>query len=246
MEPPVTLEQYRMSIDNIDEKITELLKERFCVSARIGEYKKKNNIPVTDSGREDIVKAKLRERCGDGPSTERIVSIYEEIMAESRLLQRKILGNYYIIGMPGCGKSTVGKELAARLGRTFIDADDFFEETVGETPADVITSKGEKDFREKESEILRTLRESTDSVIALGGGAVTVPANREILGGDCLIIYLTRELDRLETKGRPLSASVGVKELYEARHSIYEAWADMTVKNDDDPGSTVDSIIRKL
>lgn len=246
MEPPVTLEQYRMSIDSIDEKITELLKERFCVSARIGEYKQKNGIPVTDLGREDIVKAKLRARCGDSPYTERIVGVYEQIMVESRRLQRKLLGNFYLIGMPGCGKSSVGRELAKRLGRTFIDADDFFEETVQKSPSDVITSVGEMQFREKETEIIGTLAQSERAVIALGGGAVTVGRNRELIGEDALIIYVTRDLAKLEVDGRPLSAAYGVEELYEKRHGMYEAWADMTVSNVGSLAETVDSIIRAL
>lgn len=246
MEPPVTLEQCRMNIDYLDEKIVELLKERFTVSARIAEYKQTHNVAVTDGGREEKVKERVRSLCGEHAYTDRIVELYDSLMAQSRKLQRKMIGNIYLIGMPGCGKTTIGKELAGKLGRSFIDADDFFEYVNGSSPSEVIGSEGEGDFRRKESEVLKTIAASQRSVIALGGGVVTVEKNREILGEDCLIIYIKRSLDRLETKGRPLSMQKGVKELFEKRQGFYESWADMSVDNDGECEETVEKLIRML
>lgn len=246
MEADDSLEMYRRNIDDIDDKLVALLKERFALSTRIADYKQAYALPVLDSGREQRIIERIRYLCGEQPCTDRIVGLYGALMRESRILQRKLSGNYYLIGMPGCGKSTVGRELALKLGRTFIDADDFFEELNGQTPADIIGTFGEQSFRRKESEVLQSITGSSHSVVALGGGVVTVPENRAILGEDCLIIYVRRPLDKLELEGRPLSLQKGVWELYDTRHELYEAWADVTADNDGEALQTVDRILEML
>ncbi len=137
--------------------------------------------------------------------------------------------NVILIGMPGCGKSSVGKLLAQLLDRPFYDADTEFFNMHGITPAEAIQSLGEPRFRDMELAVLEHLGKMSGTVIACGGGAVTREENYRPLHQNGVIIYLTRDLDKLSTKGRPLSQGGGVEALYLARKDAYEGFADLTV-----------------
>lgn len=152
--------------------------------------------------------------------------------------------NIVLVGMPGCGKSTVGRLLAERLCRPFIDADDYFTEKFGRTPEQVIRADGEARFRDLETASLADVTKKSSVVIACGGGAVIRPENRELIRQNGVCIYLTRDLDRLATEGRPLSA--GGRErlaaLFEARDPLYRAAADAVVPLNEDAASCADAI----
>ncbi|MBQ8849923.1 MAG: shikimate kinase [Clostridia bacterium] len=154
--------------------------------------------------------------------------------------------NIIMIGMPGCGKSTVGKRIAGTEGRPFFDADDEFTKMYGVTPAETITSQGEDKFREMEHEVLEKLGKESGTVIACGGGVITREYNYAPLHQNGTIVYLRRELSRLETNGRPLSQSRPVEELYAARREGYERFADLTVDSTEVPDATAMIILEML
>lgn len=139
----------------------------------------------------------------------------------------------WLIGMPGCGKSTVGKKLAAKMKKNFCDADDYFTGRFDMSPEEYINRFGEQEFRQKESEALKELSFMTDSIVACGGGVVERISNLETLKNSGIVIYIKRDLEKLETKGRPISKKVGTEALYERRHKLYEEWCDRAVVNDD-------------
>ena len=141
------------------------------------------------------------------------------------------LKNIILIGMPGCGKSTVSRILSKEHGFTIIDADEEFKKQNGMTPAECITEHGEPEFRRRETMVLRSLKPDSRACIATGGGVVTVPENLEVLKKLGLIIYIKRDLDKLSVKGRPLSAGKGVEKLFEERGRFYSEWADAEVEN---------------
>ena len=155
-------------------------------------------------------------------------------------------GNIVMIGMPGCGKSTVGKKIADIMQRPFVDADDEFTRIYGMTPAETITAFGEDIFREREHEVLVKLGRESGTVIACGGGAVTRDCNYRPLHQNGTIVYLRRDLDLLETGGRPLSQSRSVNALYESRKDVYERFADLTVDSTEVPQKTAELIIYRL
>ncbi len=137
--------------------------------------------------------------------------------------------NIVLVGMPGCGKSTVGRYLAQRLGRPFRDADTEFAAMHRLTPADAIKRYGEPQFRAMEHETLCALGKESGIVLACGGGAVTRKENYAPLHQNGTIVYLRRDLSRLATDGRPLSQRTSVEALYAARKDAYERFADLTV-----------------
>lgn len=155
----------------------------------------------------------------------------------------KQMQNIVLIGMPGCGKSTVGKLLAQMLDKPFIDADAQIVKHAGMSIPQIFAESGEAGFRRVETAVLTDLCKGSGAVIATGGGCVTQPENYPILRQNSRIIWLKRSLYSLATDGRPLSQSNSVFDLYEARKSLYATFSDYTIQNDTDPETTASRII---
>lgn len=154
--------------------------------------------------------------------------------------------NIILVGMPGCGKSTVGKHLAVELERDFFDADEEFTKMHNITPADAINSLGEEQFRLMENQTLCELGKKSSTVIATGGGAVTKDYNYSPLHQNGIIIFLERELDKLSTDGRPLSKKGSLDELYRKRIDSYIKFADIRVKSTEVVRDTVALISKEI
>ncbi len=157
----------------------------------------------------------------EGPAEEKINSVIKS-------LQDQML-NITLVGMPGSGKTTIGKKLAKKLGRIFIDLDVQFKEEYGTTPAEVISTKGEDDFRRMETELAKKILPQSGLVIATGGGIVTRKENWFYLRTNSKVCYLERPLNFLlkqDTSNRPLSRSAGIEELYKKRSPLYEQVCD--------------------
>ena len=154
--------------------------------------------------------------------------------------------NIILIGMPGCGKTSVGQQLAQKLGKKFVDADESLEARVCRKITDIIPNDGEAAFREMESETLAELGKQSGLVIATGGGCVTQPQNYPLLHQNGTIFWIKRELDKLPTDGRPLSQKGTLGQMYEARMPLYLRFADAAISNDGSITETASAICRKL
>lgn len=139
--------------------------------------------------------------------------------------------NIILIGMPGCGKTTVGRALAADLGRRFLDADEMLEESFGCSIPHYFSVHSEGEFRRAETALLATLGKRSGCVIATGGGCVTVPKNRDLLRQNGVLVWLKRPLSMLAVDGRPISLSTPVESLYARRAPLYAAFADCCAEN---------------
>ncbi|MBQ7039213.1 MAG: shikimate kinase [Clostridia bacterium] len=137
--------------------------------------------------------------------------------------------NIILIGMPGCGKSTIGKKLSAMLNRPLLDTDTELEKTEGRSIPDIINTDGEETFRMLETKTLADVSKLSGQIIATGGGIITREENFPLLKQNSVIFYLNRSLSDLPTKGRPLSGKYGVEALFEARKPLYEKAADYIV-----------------
>ena len=154
--------------------------------------------------------------------------------------------NIILIGMPGCGKTTVGASLARILSRPLKDADTELEQAVGRKITEILLTDGEASFRSLESETLLDLGKQSGLVIATGGGCVTIPNNYEKLHRNGTIVWLKRDLDLLPTDGRPLSQTGHLQEMYQKRAPLYARFADFSVENSSGPQETAEEIIRIL
>ncbi len=157
-----------------------------------------------------------------------------------------------LIGMPGCGKSTIGFALAKRLGIEFIDTDSLIEQTEGKTITEIFAQNGEEYFRNAETKILKSVIEK-DAVISTGGGIVVKKENIDLLRkSSAKIIFIDREvqdiLSTMNAKGRPLlkDNTERIYKLYEERYDKYMKAADIRIINDETKHQTVQKIIEVI
>lgn len=149
----------------------------------------------------------------------------DDILKDMRLQ----FSNLVLVGMPGSGKTTVGRRIAERLRRPFVDVDELIVQRAGRSIPDIFAQDGEARFRDLETEVIEELSASHGLVVATGGGSVLRERNRALLRRNGLIIWLNRPLSDLPSDGRPLSLARGVAAIFEEREPIYRAFADRIV-----------------
>lgn len=171
-------------------------------------------------------------------AVEEIERVVDVVMAQKE--------NIVLIGMPGSGKTTTGKDMVRILGRKMIDTDDAFTEKYGMKAGDYITKFGVDEFREKESLVVKEAAKESGIIIATGGGAVLREDNRDALKMNGKVVFLNQQIEKLATDGRPLSAGDGLRKLYDERLPIYKAFADISYDMLDDYGKNAAAILKLL
>ena len=164
----------------------------------------------------------------------------------SESLLRRQMQNIVLIGMPGCGKSTVAALLGAALDRQVCDSDALVEEMAGMSIPDIFARCGEDEFRRLEAEAIAQLGKRSGIIIATGGGCVKREANYAALHQNGTIFWLQRDLAALPTEGRPLSRQNALSQLYAQRKPLYERFADHCIDNNGAPEATVTAIKEAL
>ena len=142
------------------------------------------------------------------------------------------MGNIVLIGMPGTGKSLIGKLLAELTGKTLQDTDAKIKEEAKMTIPEIFEKEGEAGFRDRESAICKKLGKERNLIIATGGGAILRPENVDALRQNGTLVHITRSIDKLPTRGRPLSKNIETLKKMEAqRMPLYKSAADITFRN---------------
>ena len=139
--------------------------------------------------------------------------------------------NLVLVGMPGCGKTTVGRELARLSSKPFVDLDEEIVRRAGKSIPDIFREEGEAAFRELEAQVLADVCARSGQVIATGGGAVLRTENRTAMRRTGRVYFLRRGLEELPTDGRPLSQKGSLEEMYRVRKPLYSAAADAVIDN---------------
>ena len=159
---------------------------------------------------------------------------------------RRQLTSIVLIGMPGCGKTTVGRALAGKLGRTFVDLDEEIVRRAGTSIPEIFAREGEAGFRERESALVREFGERTGLVVSTGGGVVTRRENYIPLKQNGLLLHLRRDPAALPTDGRPLSQATAPEELWRRRAPLYAAFADGEIDNNGTLAGTLEQIEKEM
>lgn len=169
---------------------------------------------------------------------EKVETVYQSLLCQMQ--------NIVLVGMPGCGKSTVGKALAEALSRPFYDADAEIVRRCGISIPEIFETQGEAGFRKIETEVLSDLCRQSSAVIATGGGAVTVPENFAVLRQNSKVVWLTRDVSVLPTAGRPLSRQTDLREMLQKRTPFYQSVCDVQVDGNAGIQAVVDRIMEVI
>ncbi|WP_455035782.1 shikimate kinase [Leptotrichia massiliensis] len=158
--------------------------------------------------------------------------------------------NIVLIGMPACGKSTIGYWLSQKIGYPLLDTDKYLEEKENRIISDIFSNEGEEYFRNLETKYLKELSEKEGLIISTGGGAVKKKENIDILKKNGIVIFLNREINDISKenhKHRPLLQDINnIQKLYDERIDLYKKYSDIIIKNNDDMSIIVDRIITAL
>ena len=152
--------------------------------------------------------------------------------------------NLVLVGMPGSGKTTVGKLLAERSGKPFVDLDGEIARRAGMSIPEMFASQGEGPFRQLEHEVLTEACAKSGQIIATGGGAVLREENRAAMRRTGRVYRLRRRLEDLPTEGRPLSQAGKLEEMERLRDPLYAAAADREIWNVNSPAEAAGEIWR--
>ncbi len=237
-----TLTDYRKRLDEIDRSIAALFDERMQTVTGVAAYKQLNGLNTLDRSRELQVLDKAAS-CVSEDCKPYIRRLYEDIMALSREYQTELAArrNIVLIGMPGCGKTTVGRALAKEMNMLFYDTDEFIENSSGISIPDYLRENGEAAFRKLEQEACEKLGRLGNAVIATGGGTVKTEAAMQALKRHAAVVYLSQpDLSRLATQNRPLSTDLALLE--KERTPLYEAYSDIQIPN----VYSVDQVVKEI
>lgn len=152
--------------------------------------------------------------------------------------------NIVLIGMPGSGKTTVGKALAVLSGKPFVDLDEEIVKKAGRSIPEIFASDGEGTFRELEHAVLKEVCTKSGQIVATGGGAVLWPENQAAMRRTGWVVRLKRKLEDLPTDGRPLSQAGKLEEMARVREPVYRETADISIQNELSPEETAEQIWR--
>ncbi|MEE1331003.1 MAG: shikimate kinase [Acutalibacteraceae bacterium] len=169
-------------------------------------------------------------------TAEKTEEIYRDILREKK--------NIVLIGMPGCGKTTIGKLIADELDKEFVDTDSEIINQINMPISDYFGKYGEESFRKIESEVIKRISAEQSSVIATGGGAVLNPDNIRLLKENGTVVFIDRPLEKLvTTSDRPLSSNREMlMKRYNERYQIYCLSADIKIDAVDELNLNVKAI----
>lgn len=243
----MNLDEIRIEIDNINDQMLNLFKRRMELSRKVIEYKLEHNMPILNKKRE----ADIIEKYGAGDQFS--IQFFKSIMEISRNFQTRIMlnKNIVLIGMMGCGKTTIGKILSQQLALDFYDVDSEIEKTAGMSIPKIF-EQGEDAFRKLESREVERIAEISNSVISTGGGVILNEKNMHHLKENGIIVFLNRPVQAIisdiSLKDRPMLKNDidKVSQIFNERLSLYQKYADFEIKSVKSPQEVSNDIISLL
>ena len=248
------LQESRQKIDAINKELIRLFEERLSIVVDIARYKEEHQMQIYDAKREEEV-LNLAVTSLNNPDLE---DYAKEFMGEVIRICKEYEKNHihqhiFLIGMPGAGKTTIGKALAQTLGLEFFDVDTEIQERTGKSIQNIIIHDGEDKFHQLELEVIRDLvSHKKASVIATGGGTVLCDATAELMRESGYVVLIQRDvkqiLDDLDMEIRPLlkESIEYIFRLYEERQPIYERVSHIKIENISNVADVVKAVIAAL
>jgi len=231
--------ELRAELEALDSEIMRLFAKRLEISKSIGQYKRMQKMPVYDKQREDERMLALEADTDPSilPHAQRLMRL---LMDESKAVQRSGL-NIYLIGMPDCGKTRIGKLLAKRLSMLLVDTDKLIMQRMNMSIDDIFANLGEETFRSMETMTLVQTVKKGGCIVATGGGLPLWGDNAGLMKHSGVTVFLDRKLEALlcqSTKNRPLlregtDVNANITRLYYERRPRYLQAADVTLDPDE-------------
>ena len=167
---------------------------------------------------------------------------HDDVIEEVHHTLKRGISNLSLIGMPGCGKSTLAAALARRLEKTYVDLDEVIEKTAGIPITEIFARQGEDAFRRIEQQAVERVSKESGQVIACGGGVVKTPGNVRMLHQNGPVLWVRRPVEFLATTGRPLSTGRdALMRMQKERSPLYDAASDASIDNTSTLQETVDA-----
>lgn len=165
-------------------------------------------------------------------------SVTEKILKKVSTDMKSIV----LIGMPGSGKSSIGTFLAEKTGREFLDTDEETEKIVSLSPAEIIKTQGEKNFRKIENEAVKSICKLSGKIIATGGGVVTNEDNFDAIKQNSTVFFINRDISVLPTDNRPLSQKNPLDDMFKIRLPLYRKFCDFEI----DGNGTIEEVAQRI
>jgi shikimate kinase len=242
----VDINEIRVGINDIDEKMMDLFHQRMAYVKALGEIKKQGGAPILVPEREKEI---LDKHSTDAFSKRFLI----ELMAISRCIQTKacLTENIVLIGMPGSGKTTIGRILAEFIDVEWVDIDIKVEEEQGKPITKIFKELGEEEFRKMETKVLRETLEGEHKIVSTGGGVIKNIENVHAIRESSLVIFIDRPVEAIaldiDTTTRPLLAQPGaLQKLYDERIDLYRKYADHTISGNLCPINIANQILQHL
>ena len=248
------LQESRQKIDTINKELIRLFEERLSIVVDIARYKEEHQMQIHDAKREEEV-LNLAVTSLNNPDLE---DYAKEFMGEVIRICKEYEKNHihqhiFLIGMPGAGKTTIGKALAQTLGLEFFDVDTEIQERTGKSIQNIIIHDGEDEFHQLELEVIQELvSHKKASVIATGGGTVLCDETAALMRESGYVVLIQRDvkqiLDDLDMEIRPLlkESIEYIFRLYEERQPIYERVSHIKIENISNVADVVKAVIAAL
>ena len=243
----MNLEEIRIEIDEINEKMLALFQKRMELSKQVITYKLEHQIPIINKKREAEI---IAHYGADDPFA---MQFFESIIEISRNWQTKLMidKNIVLIGMMGSGKTTIGRILEHQLALPFVDVDSKIEIAAGMSIPEIF-EQGEEVFRQLEACEIEKIAKCMPSVISTGGGVILQEKNMQKLKENGIVFFLNRPIKAvvadIALKDRPMldNRIERVLEIYEERLPLYQKYADYEIKSAKTPREVSAEIITLL
>ena len=248
------LQESRQKIDAINQELIRLFEERLGIVVEIAKYKEEHQMQIHDVQREQEVLDSAVKALQNPDLAEYAKEFMEEVIRICKEYEKNHIHQHiFLIGMPGAGKTTIGKALAQTLGLDFYDVDTEIQERTGKSIQNIIIHDGEEEFHQLELTVIQDLvSKKNASVIATGGGTVLCDATAELMRESGYVVLIQRDvkqiLDDLDMEIRPLLKEriEYIFRLYEERQPIFERVSHIIIENISNVADVVKAVIAAL